>query len=315
MTQTNRIYVLGAGAVGLPLATYLASAGRDVILVRTSRSNGLQERIKIAVHSGEGSGLSVSVDSIPLAQLTAVNGLVVVTAKSYANRTIASALAAKGFSGPLVVLQNGIGVENPFLEARFPQMFRCVLYVTSQTTSVNTVRFRQIASCPMGVIKGEAAVLEQCVEALTTPSFQFHREERIQREIWKKAIVNSVFNSICPLLEIDNGIFDRDPEVAGLAAEIVGECVALAEARGISLAVPEVMEQIIRISRGSSGLLISTLQDIQNGRETEMEYLNLELARLAATTMPKLNLAKTGLLGRLVLAKSRCLKPALRPTE
>jgi 2-dehydropantoate 2-reductase len=38
----------------------------------------------------------------------------------------------------------------------------------------------------------------------------------------------------------------------------------------------------MRISTGSKQL-ISTLQDIRNGRQTEIESLNLEIARLAAS--------------------------------
>ena len=40
--------------------------------------------------------------------------------------------------------------------------------------------------------------------------FPFRTEEQIERKVWKKAILNAVFNSICPLLGIDNGIFVCD---------------------------------------------------------------------------------------------------------
>lgn len=36
-----------------------------------------------------------------------------------------------------------------------------------------------------------------------------------------------------------------------------------------------------RISEGSTGVPVSTLQDIRSGRETEIAYLNLEMARIA----------------------------------
>lgn len=306
MTKTEKIYVLGCGAIGLTLAAYLADAGRSVVAVRTSTHDVAAGKITITVRSGADALLEVPVETVSLSRLPELDGIVVVTAKSYANKAIASALASKIVTGPLVIMQNGIGVENPFLESQFTQIYRCVLYTTGQTNSENEVTFRPIASSPIGIIKGVEFDLERCVKTLTTQGFPFHHEKNIQRDIWKKAIINSVFNTICPLLDVDNGIFGRDEEVAELAKEIVNECLVLAETKGISLAESELMEQIMRISKGSDGVLISTLQDISNGRETEIKSLNLEMSRMASSVNPKINLTKTEFLGRMILAKSRC---------
>jgi 2-dehydropantoate 2-reductase len=312
MAGTEKVYILGCGAIGLTLAAYLVADGRSVVAVRTSKHDVSADRITVTVHSGVDTVPNVPVETVSLSRLTKLDGIVVVTAKSYANNAIASALGNKVVTGPLVIMQNGVGVEHPFLDLPFAQIYRCILYATSQSASENEVTFRSIASSPIGTVKGLESNLEQCVRALTTRGFQFHPEKNIQREIWKKAIMNSVFNSICPLLDVDNGVFVRDKEVAKLASEIVSECVILAEASGISLTESELLEQIMIISKGSEGQLISTLQDIRNGRETEIEYLNLEMARIASSMKPKINLGKTELLGNMILAKSRYAVPCNR---
>jgi 2-dehydropantoate 2-reductase len=228
----------------------------------------------------------------------------VVTAKSYANKSIALELKDKTVTGPLVVMQNGVGVEKPFLDAKLTPLYRCILYVTGQVASDNVFAFRPIVPSPIGTISGDESGLEECVQALTTEGFPFRAEADIQREIWKKAIINSVFNSICPLLEVDNGIFVRNKAVAELSREVVRECITLTNKLKLTLTEDELMEQILRISKGSDGQLISTLQDIRNGRETEIEFLNLEMARIAASQRPKVPLPRTELLGRMILAKS-----------
>lgn len=306
MSQSEKIYILGCGAIGLTLAAYLADAGRNVIAMRTSTSDVVAGKITITVRSGADAVLEVPVETVSLSRLPELDGIVVVTAKSYANKAIASALTGKIVTGPLVIMQNGIGVENQFFESQFTQIYRCVLYTTGQTTSENEVTFRPIASSPIGLVKGSESDLERCVKTLATRVFPFHPQKNIQWDIWKKAIINSVFNSICPLLDVDNGIFVRDEEVAKLAKEIVSECLVLAEAKGVSLTESELMGQIMRISKGSDGVLISTLQDIRNGRETEIDSLNLEMARMASSMKTKINLTKTEFLGRMIWAKSRC---------
>lgn len=303
MGPKETIYILGSGAIGFPLAAYLANAGRTVVAVRTSRNDVPRGTITVTVHNGA-NRISTPVETISLSRLTRLDGTIVITTKSYANKAVARELKDKAAKGPVVIMQNGVGVEKPFLDAHFSPIYRCILYVTSQATSEYEFTFRPITSSPMGIVNGNESGLKKCVEDLTTDGFPFRSEANIQREIWKKAIINSVFNSICPLLDVDNGVFVRDEETANLARALVRECVTLTDRLNMGLGESELMEQIMQISKGSDGQLISTLQDIRIGRETEIEFLNLEIARVAAAMQPRLHLPRIELLGKMILAKS-----------
>jgi 2-dehydropantoate 2-reductase len=303
MGLRETIYILGSGAIGFPLSAYLVDAGRTVVAVRTSRNDVPKSTITVTVHNGT-ERTSSRVETISLSQLTDVHGTIVIASKSYANNTIALELKARAATGPVVIMQNGVGVEKPFLDAQFSPIYRCVLFITSQAKSEYEFTTRPITASPIGIIDGNESGLKKCVEDLTTDGFPFRSEANIQKEIWRKAILNSVFNSICPLLEVDNGIFVRDADIAKLAREIVKECVMLTDRLNMGLSEGELMEQVMRISRGSDGILISTLQDIRSGRPTEIEFLNLEMARVAASLQPALVLPRTELLGKMILAKS-----------
>jgi 2-dehydropantoate 2-reductase len=303
MGSKETIYVLGCGAVGFPLAAYLANAGKTVVAVRTSRNDVAKGAITIGVHNGA-HHVSIPIETISLSKLTHLDGTIVITAKSYANQAIAQELEDKAAAGPIVIMQNGVGVEKPFLDGNFSSIYRCILYVTSQAASEYDFSFRPVTPSPIGIINGSQSGLKKCIEDLSTDEFLFRSEATIQREIWKKAIINSVFNSICPLLEVDNGIFARDEETAKLAAEVVRECILLTGRLEIGLSESELMEQIMLISKRSDGQLISTLQDIRSGRQTEIEFLNLEIARVAAALQPRLDLPRIELLGKMILAKS-----------
>lgn len=304
MHPPRTTFILGSGAIGFPLAAYLCQAGRRVVAVRTSRKDDLGSTATITVDNGA-NRISTGVETISLSGLTRLDGLIVIAAKSHANQAIAQQLKEKGVTGPIVIMQNGIGVERPFLEKLPSEIYRCVLYTTSQANSQCEFTFRPVTSSPIGIVKGTDAGLIKCVESLSTDEFPFHAEANILRETWKKAIINTVFNSICPLLEIDNGVFARDDATAGLARELVRECLTVTDKLHIDLDERELMERVVEISRRSDGQLISTLQDIRRGRQTEIEYLNLEVAHVAAALRPALCLPRVELLGRLVLAKSR----------
>jgi 2-dehydropantoate 2-reductase len=111
-----------------------------------------------------------------------------------------------------------------------------------------------------------------------------------------------VFNSVCPLLETDNGIFHRNPQALQIAECLVAECLCVAEQQGIKLNLAAVIDSLLLISRSSDGQFISTLQDIRNHRPTEIGTLNLAIAGMAATEQAVI---ETRLLGQLTLLKSQ----------
>jgi len=302
MNLSNTIFILGSGAIGLPLAAYLTNAGRTVVAVRTSKHDVPKSTISVTVQSGA-NRISALIECISLDKLVKFTGILVIATKSYTNRAIALALKEKGATGPLIIMQNGVGIEKPFLDTGFTSISRCVLYVTSEAGAEYNFTFRPIAPSPIGMIHGSESGLRECVELLTTDGFPFRAEADIKREIWRKAIINSVFNSICPLLEVDNGVFARDEETASLARQLVRECLMVTNRLNIGLSETDVMQHIMRISKGSNQL-ISTLQDIRRGRETEIEFLNLEIVRVAASLQPQVHLPGIELLGKMILAKS-----------
>jgi 2-dehydropantoate 2-reductase len=302
----HKIYIVGAGAIGMSLAVNLIQSGRSVTAVRTSDSKYAWDTITIAVQCDKGTPAEAPVEMVSLSRLESIrDGIIVITAKATANRLIASELKQKEAIGPIVIMQNGIGVESPFIDSGFPDIYRCVLYATSQESEKNCYRFRSVAASPIGIVKGDAQKLKDLVEQLNTLKFQFRVEERIREETWKKTIMNAVFNSLCPLLEVDNGIFRRDPNVAEVALDIVREIVEVTKRIGLDFNEKALMEQLMMISERSDGQLISTLQDLKNGSETEIAFLNLEIARIAEELTPRVAVSKTKFLGELILLKSK----------
>jgi 2-dehydropantoate 2-reductase len=305
-SASEKIYILGAGAIGMALAVNLLRNGRSVAAVRTSNSNYAWETIQVSVECDQSLTIEAPLEMVSLSKLDRLGaGTIVITAKATANRFLASELRDKKSSGPIVIMQNGIGVESPFINAGFPDIYRCVLYATSQEQQQNFFRFRSVAASPIGTLIGDTQKLSHLVTQLSTPKFQFRVEERIKEEIWKKAIMNAVFNSVCPLLEVDNGIFCRDKMVAEIALGIIEETVEVTKRIGLNLETKGLMEQLLMISKRSDGQLISTLQDLNNGHETEIDFLNLEIARIAGDMTPKIPVSKTKILGELISIKSR----------
>ena len=302
--QNNRIFIIGAGAIGKVLAVSLQLANRNVTILRGSVDDKESYTEKIQVELSDKTLLEAEVEISTLSNFTTLNGLIILTNKSYGNPHLSQVLKGKANNSPIVILQNGLNVEQPFIDNGFAEIYRCVLFATSQTITENKLRFKPVALSPIGIIKGNNDNLHSIVEQLNSDNFRFKAETDIQHVIWKKAIVNSVFNSVCPLLEIDNGVFHRNEKALDIAKRVIAECVLIANAAGVLLSGQEVTESLLMISKASDGQLISTYQDIKNKRKTEIETLNFAIVNVAEKLGKSSAVTETRLLGELTKLKS-----------
>ncbi|HEX2846492.1 MAG TPA: 2-dehydropantoate 2-reductase [Chitinophagaceae bacterium] len=304
MQKEDSIYIIGAGAIGKALATFLKLEGKEVVIIRGSVDHKPVHTEKVRVELPGKTTVEAEIEINTASNFSALNGIVVFTNKSFGNQHLAATLKTKINNSPILILQNGLNIEQPFIDAGYPEIYRCVLFATCQFLLPNVLRFKPVAASPIGSIKGSGDNLNAVAGQVNNRHFQFRAEENIQPLIWTKTIVNCIFNSVCPLLETDNGIFHRNQNALHIAERVIAGCVAVAESKGIYLKEDEVMNTLLSISQSSDGQLISTYQDIMNKRRTEIETLNFAIADSANTSEQAGAVIETRLLGELVKLKS-----------
>jgi len=299
--KKTKIYIVGSGAIGKALAVFLQLENKAVVLVRGSVDHIPDSEDQITV-IGKERTFKQSIVTTTFNGLKTINGIVLIASKAFANEEIAGKLREKAGDFSIVLLQNGLHVERPF--QGFDRVYRCVLFSTSQVTGHNEVTFKSVTSSPVGNVQGNNEGLEEVVDMIDTVEFGFRSEPDITVQVWTKVIVNCAFNSICPLLETDNGIFVRNPEAAKLARTVIDECVSLAQKQGIDLDSDTIEKNLMLISQRSEGQLISTYVDILHNRRTEIDSLNLEVFRVADEMGVAKTVEHTKLLGELIQLKS-----------
>ena len=221
------IYIIGNGVIAKALAVALSIEGKKVTILRGSVDEEFvyQEHIEIEF---DDENLSANVTISSLNHYQELDGIVLLTNKSFGNKALAGRLKSIIKRSPIVFLQNGLHIEESFIDQGFNELYRCVLLATSQSVAENKVRFKLVAPSPVGVIKGSENMLLSIVSNINTNIFSFRTETDIQTVIWKKVISNCVFNSICPLLETDNGVFHRNDSALRIAGTVISECLAVA---------------------------------------------------------------------------------------
>ena len=166
---SNHVYIIGAGAIGKTLAVCLKTFGKNAILVRATTKTGLTALKTLKLEMADGSIKSAEVEVTTLDKLHALDGIVVLANKSFGNKDLAVRLKDKMGSSPLIIMQNGLDVEQPFLNENFPTVYRCVLMVTSQVIDEITVRFKPVGPCELGIVQGAAQDSQLIIDHLSTP--------------------------------------------------------------------------------------------------------------------------------------------------
>jgi 2-dehydropantoate 2-reductase len=290
-----RILVFGAGAVGSRFAAGLARAGHSVAVV--GRSDHVTA---IATH-----GLVVEGDASPPVRLAARpeigagSGIEVVllTVKSYdveaAGRAIAGALPDPV---PVLALSNGLGIETALAKGLAASgwtnpgdwLLRGVHTVPARLVAPGVVRITGTGEVVLGRNPALPDWPERLRAAFEGGGFPTRVSDEIDREVWRKVLVNAAINPVTADHGIANGRLVEEPW-RGQATALLREALKAAAAEGYEFDPAEAERTVFSVARATSANHSSMLEDLERGRRTEVDSISgalLEAGRRHGLAMP-----------------------------
>jgi 2-dehydropantoate 2-reductase len=117
----NNIYVIGYGTVGKALAVSLKLDNKNVVILRGSIDDETTRTEKIQVVLQNKTELEAEIEVSTLGNFSELDGIIVLTNKSYGNEGLSRELKNKTNNSPIVILQNGLGIEQIFVDNNFPE--------------------------------------------------------------------------------------------------------------------------------------------------------------------------------------------------
>lgn len=276
MGRSVRILILGAGAVGLPLAAKLSRVAEVVAVTREPYAHAISAR-----------GLLISgAWGAETARFTCVSEMkdngnfdyILVTSKSQDTEGICRQF--KGLMGNSAVasLQNGIGNEET-ISHYSDRVIGGVVMTGFVRTGDREVRITANAG-PMQIgrfPKGLDADVRGLADIMTRAGIPVETTECIQGKLWSKNLINCSLNPLSAITGVTYGKL-KDPDSWHIIDQIVREIFAVVRAEDISLewgdpdaSLGYLYGALIPVMAGHSS---SMLQDILHGRKTEIEYLN-----------------------------------------
>ncbi|MCO5177022.1 MAG: 2-dehydropantoate 2-reductase [Thermomicrobiales bacterium] len=282
-----RIVVVGAGAMGGLIGTRLAVTGHNVTLYDTWDEHiAAIERSGMVITEYDDSILRYRIPATTTPPTLDGVDLILVFVKSYhttqALRPFAGHLPQETF---VLSLQNGLG-NLDLIRAALPGHERVILGVTAHGAALlGPGRVRHTGKG--ATLIGDPAQpgnrrfdLTPISRALTRAGFETAVAENIHTAIWDKLIVNVAINALTALTGLRNGELLDDPDLQPVIAQLVTEAVNVMQAAGVPVGTHDHLAYARKVMRDTAMNRSSMLQDVRNGRRTEIDAINGAVTRL-----------------------------------
>ena len=125
-------------------------------------------------------------------------------------------------------------------------------------------------------------------DTLTTCGLPTRHTKDIVAMVWRKGVLNACMNPVCAVTGLTMSQAMNDPIIFNLVDSLVKECVKVARANEIMIGW-EYYPNAIEYMRNAGNHKPSMLMDIENGRRTEIDYINgkfVEYGRQAGIETP-----------------------------
>jgi 2-dehydropantoate 2-reductase len=275
-----RIGLIGPGAMGCLFGSLLALSGHEVwMLCREPEQAELLERQGLLLER-DGVVRRATVRATADPGLAAPLDLLLVLVKSHATAAAArSALPALGAITWVLTLQNGLGNVEALAEVYGRE--RILAGVSSQgATLLGPGQVRHAGFGPSAVTDLHGGATERAqwaADLLSAAGLPTTVADDLAPLVWGKLVANTAINPLTALTGRHNGEL-LDSPVSRLLDDLARETAQVAEAIGVRLPFDDPVDHARAIARATAGNRSSMLQDIEQGRQTEIGALNEAVA-------------------------------------
>jgi len=273
-----RIVIVGPGAIGCLVASYLVRADHDVVLLGRDANHALritQSGILVEPETSADEPITLPVRATADAGELGQPDYVCICVKAY---DTASAMEHVGVAltphTSVVSIQNGLGnieqIRNTF---RGP----LICGVTSHgslTLGPGHIRHTGSGRTVLAALPPHAEpAAARFAEVLSVAGMEADTCNTPNSMLWGKLIVNAAINPVTALADVPNGEILQREELRKQAFAAAMEAEAVAQEFDIPLPYPHAAAEVERVCRATAGNLSSMLRDIRCGNQTEIEAI------------------------------------------
>lgn len=273
------ILVFGAGAIG-SLFGGLLSQKYDVTLLSRKPCADAVERNGLRICG------KTNLIVYPKARVNINHSydLILLTVKSYDTEEAAKQIKRNISENTIVLLlQNGLGNES--LLAKYIGKRHLLKGLTSHGViylKPGVIEHSGIGETVIGELDGK--ITERVVriaEIFDSVGIKTTATKNIEAETWVKVIINACINPLTAVTNLRNSAILKIPELRNLSRAICREAVEVANrATNVKLLYKCTIRKVENVARLTAENKSSMLQDIENKRRTEIDFINGKIVEL-----------------------------------
>lgn len=282
--QQVSVTIAGAGCIGRILACNLLDSGVNVkFLTRTGQSaHELSHRGLTVIRNGERKVYStLKVSNDPGQILSTEDSAIFLCVKCYdTGESLRTAAPFIKPHTPVVLVQNGAGFYDEAAEFLPRGQLFCGI-ASFGGCYLPDGSLAQFGDAGLLIVPCPGTSQEPPESIIRLPGLKLQYNPDAMSAIWSKLCLSCGVNAVTAVLGIKNGDILRNPEAWRLASGAAKEAYRTAEALGIRLLYSDVIHELRLLCSNTSDNTSSMLQDVNQGRRTEIEYINGHVIRQA----------------------------------
>ncbi|MNK17501.1 2-dehydropantoate 2-reductase [compost metagenome] len=294
-----KVEIMGAGALGLMFGAALSAAGEEVrFWTRTPEQAEDLGRNGIRLIMDNGQEVFTPADRFqvessryidkPKRPRFGADWILVTTKQRHMDERLYSHLQAlRGQGTDMVCFQNGVGHIERLSEALGGQIVLAALTTEGARKEGSCTVYRsgrgQTRLGLTGIHDGAEHLkdkTENLASRLSMAGFPSVLSNDIDKEIYRKLLINAAINPLTALWRIRNGDLLASGERRALLVDLIEETLEIYNQYGIAYDA-EIKDQVMAVCRSTANNMSSMLKDVLAGQVTEVNSINGHLVRMA----------------------------------
>lgn len=282
----NTVTIVGNGAIGLLLASYLSKSDHKVQLATRTKDaaslinnngiflsdlNGTTEHITNNIAGSHNSS------EFPPADIA------IILTKAYSTGdAIDQHMEHLKESKAILTLQNGLGnveiIQNQLTDKK---ILAGSITAGAVSLAANHTSYRGNGSIFIAPVNTSMSTADSIRDLFQNAGIQCETSDDWQSVIWTKLYINAIINPITALYKVNNGEIAANKKLRKLAQEMSDEILMLLESSDIKINIKNPFQRIIKVCEMTSANNSSMLQDIKNGNRLELDAITGQILKRA----------------------------------
>lgn len=266
----NKIYILGAGAIGSFFGALLSQKNKVILIGSKAHMDKINEKgLSISGNINKIFKLKTNVKI----QLPLENSLIILTTKAHDSyRALNRIRNLIRRSTTILIIQNGLGIEQKVHQIIKGKILRGVTTIAAEFFKPGKI---EIWNGETIIEKNEDG--EKIADIFNKCEIKTKLSKNIQKEIWKKLVINCVINPLTALFQVRNYKIGT-ASLKKVREKILEECIEVGKAEHIIF--PANIKYMLETKIPHYTNFSSMYQDIIKNKKTEIDFLNGKIVEL-----------------------------------